>query len=100
MEKKREETSRPDAEFNDPDRDNSEQNEDGMQAQDVAEEALHGDDFVIADSVPGSPDNPADLVPRDVPDLVDNLKGMLNSGRIDMGAFEGEENMDDEDEEE
>ena len=88
------------ADFNDPDRENSEQDETGRQAQDLADEALAGDELAVPESEKGSPDNPADLVPRDVPDLVDNLNGMLSSGRIDMGAFEGEENMDDEDEDE
>lgn len=82
--------------YNDPDRQNSEQDETGMQAQDVAEDALNGEDSEIGDSEPGSPSNPADIVPRDVPDLVDKLKEMEKSGRIDMGAFEGEEDMDDE----
>lgn len=88
-----------DDDFNDPDLENSEQNEEGTQAQDIAEDALNateGDDAL--DSESGSHAAADDLVPRDVPDLVDNLKNMVRSGRIDMGAFEGEENMDDEDE--
>ena len=92
-------TPSPDEVFNDPDLQNSEQSEAGMQAQDVADDALHQspEDEDVLDSSPGSPSNPADLVPRDVPDLVDNLNHMLSSGQIDMGAFEGEELMDDED---
>ena len=34
----------------------------------------------------------------DVQDLVDHMRDMESSGRIDMGAFEGEENMDDNEE--
>ena len=86
--------------FNDPDIQNSEQNEDGTQAQDIAEEALSFDaeeDDVLESSAAPQTD-PTDIVPRDVPDLVDNIKNMLHSGQIDMGAFEGEEGMDDEDE--
>src|SRR5689334_22234814 len=86
--------------FNDPDRDNAEQNEEGKQAQDVADEALNGEPQEVADSESGSPASIADVVPRDVPDTVENIENMLHSGRIDMGAFEGEENMDDEDEDE
>lgn len=86
--------------FNDPDLDNAEQNEAGRQAQDVADEALDGTAPALPESEPGSPANPADLVPRDVPDVVQNIDNMLHSGRIDMGAFDGEENMDDEDEDE
>ena len=85
--------------FNDPDLQNSEQNEAGTQAQDIAEEALtltDDDDALESTAAPQS--NPADIVPRDVPDLVDNIKNMLHSGQIDMGAYEGEEGMDDEDE--
>lgn len=80
--------------YNDPDLQNSEQNEQGSQAQDVASDAL----AVEADPElePGRAANPADVVPRDVPDLVDIEKAMLRSGRIDMGAFEGEPDMDDE----
>ena len=83
--------------FNDPDRQNSEQNEEGTQAQDVAEDALHprSED----ETEPGGEAAIADVVPRDVPDLVAKQKEMLRTGRIDMDAFEGEEGMDDEDEE-
>lgn len=91
-----------DDEFNDPDLQNSEQNEEGTQAQDVAEDAivLTGEDEDPLESEDGSPSGVGDIVPRDVPDLVENLKNMLNSGRIDMDAFEGEEGMDDNDEDE
>lgn len=86
--------------FNDPDLQNSEQNEAGTQAQDVADEALHQspEDEDVLESSPGTQADPADLVPRDVPDLVDNLNHMMRSGQIDMGAFEGEDLMDDEEE--
>ena len=84
--------------YNDPDLQNSEQNEEGTQAQDVAEEALHPQ--LGEESEPGGKPDPADLVPRDVPDLVDKEEEMLRTGRIDLDAFEGEEMMDDEDEEE
>lgn len=80
--------------FNDPDRQNSEQNEQGSQAQDVARDALAGE--ANTESEHGRAANPADVVPRDVPDLVDIEKAMLRSGQIDMGAFEGEPDMDDE----
>lgn len=85
--------------FNDPDRQNSEQDETGTQAQDIADEALNGDEHLPEESEKDSPSNPADLVPRDAPDLVDRIKEMQKSGRIDMGAFTGEEDMDDEAEE-
>jgi len=87
-----------DGDFNDPDRQNSEQNEEGSQAQDVADEALHREAGTDFDSEPGPRADIADVVPRDVPDLVSIQKGMVRSGTIDMDAFTGEEKMDDEDE--
>jgi|GEM_PF-1326653 len=98
MEKSRQRDFATDTAFNDPDRGNAEQNEDGRQAQDLADEILDGDSEAVADSEHGEADNPADIVPRDVPDLADNIQNMMLSGQIDMSAFEGEENMDDEDE--
>ena len=89
----------PPLDINDPDSDNSEQNEQGTQAQDVASDALanpyRGDDPL--ESEHGGRDDPARVMPIDAPDLVDRMKDMDRSGRIDMGAYEGEDNMDDED---
>ncbi|QZP09922.1 hypothetical protein K5X80_14390 [Caenibius sp. WL] len=82
------------SDFNDPDRENSEQNEDGTQAQDVAQDALNPD--LVDKTEPGHNAAIADVVPRDVPDLVSKQKEMLRSGKIDMDAFDGEEDMDDE----
>lgn len=94
-------TSVTDDIINDPDLENSEQNESGTQAQDVAEEALHRGQTAgrtSAESEPARFENPADLVARDVPDLVDTMNDMVQSGRIDMDAYAGEPLMDDEDE--
>lgn len=74
--------------YNDPDRQNAEQNEEGSQAQDVAADALAHE--------AGDLTEPDASLPEDSPDLVDLEKAMLRSGRIDMGAFEGEPDMDDE----
>jgi hypothetical protein len=90
----------PPVTINDPDRDNSEQNEADSQAQDLADEALHPAEVtgrMSAESEPGFEQDPADLVPRDVPDLVDTMNDMVQSGRIDMDAYVGEPRMDDED---
>ena len=87
--------SRIQEDFNDPDAQNSEQNEDGTQAQDVAEDAFGRSGDPSEDSEPGGKGNPADLVPRDLPDLVDKMKDMKRSGKIDMDAHAGEEKMDD-----
>lgn len=82
-----------------PDRDNAEQDETGSQAQDVARDALARPwrEPGSGESVHGGKPNPAQTLPDDEPDLVDKMRDMDRSGRIDMGAFEGEEPMDDED---
>lgn len=77
-----------------PETHNSEQDDEAAQAQQVAEEA-------------GNPDDPSPLDSEkvgtgvesaDEQDLIDHMRDMEASGRIDMGAFAGEPNMDDEDE--
>lgn len=85
--------------INDPEAQNAEQEDSGAQAQQVAEEARE-DAFRhrrSAGSGHGGHTNPAQLIPDDVQDLVDHMKDMDASGRIDMDAFAGEDNMDDED---
>lgn len=81
------------------DRDNPEQDETGSQAQDVARDALARPwrDRQSGETEHGGKPDPAQILPDDEPDLVDKMKEMDRSGRIDMGAFEGEEPMDDED---
>lgn len=83
--------------YNDPDAQNSEQDEQGSQAQDVANDALTRDTDLSEDSERGGHPNPAQIIPDDTPDLVEKMAEMNSSGRIDMDAFEGEEMMDDED---
>lgn len=83
--------------INDPDAQNAEQMDEEAQAQTVAEEAGRAATDLSADSERGGRDDPAQLVPDDVPDLVEHMHDMVASGRIDNGAFEGEEPMDDED---
>ena len=91
------ETKGPD--INDPDAQNSEQDDEGSQAQTVAEEALLRGDRARAggETEHGGRSNPAQVTPDDAQDLVDHMTDMERSGRIDMGAFTGEDNMDDED---
>lgn len=68
------------------------------QAQDVAADALadpaRGD--VLGDSEDGGRPNPAQIIPDDVPDLVDTMNQMVSSGHLDFGAFQGEPMHDDE----
>ncbi|SDD89807.1 hypothetical protein SAMN05444678_1343 [Sphingomonas sp. YR710] len=85
------------ADFNDPDAQNAEQSEAGTQAQDVADDAMVSALDRAEESEHGGKRNPAQIVPNDTPDLVDKMNEMNRSGRIDMGAYVGEEKMDDED---
>lgn len=80
----------------DPDFANSEQDETGEQAQDVADDARLRSTDLTRETERGGSTNPAQMVPDDVPDLVETMNSMVNSGRIDNGAFEGEPMMDDE----
>jgi hypothetical protein len=79
-----------------PETDNAEQDGDAeKQAQTVAEEALNrGADLGLEDSAKVSTGDDS----GDVQDLVDHMKQMDRSGRIDMDAYRGEPNDDDEDE--
>src|SRR5262245_44474851 len=77
-----------------PENQNSEQDDEPSQAQTLADEALgrSSDDFGLEDSekVPTGDDR------DDVQDLVDHMRQMERSGRIDNDAFRGERNDDDE----
>jgi hypothetical protein len=77
-----------------PETHNSEQDEESEQAQSVAEDAVGSD----AETSPLDSIKPADRSGDDdsTQDLVDHMRDMEQSGRIDMGAFRGEPNMDDE----
>ncbi|MEK7343815.1 MAG: hypothetical protein AABZ73_08335 [Pseudomonadota bacterium] len=82
-----------------PDREleeNSEQAEAGTQAQDVADEALTRAIDLSEDSERGGRPNPAQIIPDDTEDLVEKMEAMNRSGRIDMDAYAGEPQMDDE----
>ncbi len=91
-----ESTRRP-ADFNDPDAQNSEQSEAGTQAQDVARDARDASSDSSEESVHGGHGGRGQILPDDTPDLVDKMKEMVRSGRIDRDAFAGEDNMDEED---
>jgi hypothetical protein len=80
-----------------PEAHNQSQDDAGEQAQTLADEALgRGSDFGAGDSekpdYTGFSDNDEDSTP----DLVDTMNQMVSSGHIDMGAFRGERNDDDE----
>jgi len=89
--------------LDDPVEENSEQADEG-QAQDVADDAVSrrlgllngtGHDPTLETSHGGRA-GLGDVIPRDVPDLIDTLNHMLTSGRIDNDAYAGEPMMDDE----
>ncbi|PHQ64424.1 MAG: hypothetical protein COC10_00950 [Sphingobium sp.] len=89
----------PDHELPDREReDNSEQAEAGSQAQDVAADAATRTVNLSEDSERGGRPNPAQIIPDDTEDLVEKMNAMDQSGRIDMDAFTGEPQMDDEEE--
>lgn len=80
-----------------PETDNSEQDDEAAQAQTVADEALAGTSTTSPlDST--KDDNDSGLMDDSTQDLVDHMRDMEQSGRIDMGAYRGEPNHDDEDE--
>jgi len=77
-----------------PEAHNAEQEDEDSQAQTLADEALgRRSDFVISESekVGGGGE-----IGSGTPDLVDDMNQMASSGRIDMSAFRGERNDDDE----
>ncbi|MFZ2995450.1 hypothetical protein [Sphingobium sp.] len=76
--------------------DNSEQADAGTQAQDVADDARHRATDLSEASERGGKTNPAQIIPDDTPDLVETMNAMNQSGRIDMDAYAGEPQMDDE----
>ena len=79
--------------------DNQEQEDESAQAQTVADDAIRGLANAQAqneDSEHGGATNPAQITPDDEQDVVDHMQQMERSGRIDMDAFRGERNDDDE----
>jgi hypothetical protein len=77
-----------------PENENAEQDDEDAQAQTLANEAVgrSPDDFGLGDTQKDE-DN-SDFA--DTQDLVDHMNQMVSSGRIDMSAFRGEPNFDDE----
>ncbi len=79
--------------------DNREQEDESAQAQTVADDAIRGaGDAQVKNeqSEHGGRTNPAQIVPDDEQDVVDHMEQMERSGQIDMGAYRGERNDDDE----
>ena len=79
-----------------PELHNAEQDDELEQAQTVAQEAGYKDaEASPLDSVKS--DQPGEVMDDSSQDLIDKMRDMEQSGRIDMGAFAGEPNHDDED---
>ncbi|WP_420143940.1 hypothetical protein [Sphingobium sp.] len=78
---------------------NKEQADAGTQAQDVASDARVRSTDLSEESERGGRSNPAQIIPDDTPDLVEKMNEMDRSGRIDMDAYAGEPQMDDEEDE-
>lgn len=77
-----------------PETHNSEQDDHLAQAQEVAEEAGYQDaEASPLDSVKS--DEPGEVMDDASQDLIDKMRDMEQSGRIDMSAYRGEPNMDD-----
>lgn len=76
-----------------PENENAEQSDAAEQAQTLADEARGrgAGDAGLDDSEKVGTGDEND----DVPDLVDHMKQMESSGRIDMDAYRGEPNLDD-----
>lgn len=70
-----------------PETHNSEQDDEQAQAQTVADQAQA--------LRKGDPTSSVKVGGGDAQDLVDHMRDMESSGRIDMGAYEGEEILDD-----
>ena len=80
-----------------PEAHNRSQDDAGEQAQTLADEALgRGSDFGAGDSEKPEYSGFSDTDDDSTPDLVDTMNQMVSSGHIDMGAFRGERNDDDE----
>lgn len=80
-----------------PEADNDEQDPVGQQAQDVARDAMREGSHTTSPLESTKPkSNAYDPAPDSTGDLVDEMRRMEGSGTIDMSAFAGEPNHDDE----
>lgn len=81
-----------------PEAHNAEQEDEAAQAQTLADDSIRGfsDRQSGAESEHGGSTNPAQIGANDAQDVVDHINQMERSGRIDMDAYHGERNDDDE----
>jgi hypothetical protein len=78
---------------------NDRQDDEQWQTQTVAEEALHGEARRASPLDSIKDDNDSGLMDDSTQDLVDHMRDMEQSGRIDMGAYAGEPNHSDNEDE-
>lgn len=78
-----------------PETHNSEQDDESSQAQTVASQARGRDPGDYGSPLDSRKKRDADDDGDSSQDLVDHMRDMEQSGRIDMGAYRGEETMDD-----
>ncbi|WP_347302767.1 hypothetical protein V5740_12295 [Croceibacterium sp. TMG7-5b_MA50] len=74
---------------------NNEQDDEGEQTRTVADEALRGEGRAASPLDSIKPDDEGEVMDDSSQDLVDHMRDMEQSGRIDMDAFRGEDNHDD-----
>jgi len=80
-----------------PEAHNDEQDAVGTQAQDVADAARREDSHTASPLESTKPESHGyDTAPASTGDLIDEMRRMEGEGRIDMSAFAGEPNHDDE----
>ena len=77
---------------------NDEQDDEKSQAQTLAEEALGRSPADYGSPTESIKVNGNNFDGDSTQDLVDHMRDMERSGRIDMGAYRGEDNMDDNEE--
>lgn len=76
-----------------PETHNAEQDDHGEQTQEVAEDAMKPSERSPTESE--KDDNSSGLMDDSTQDIVDHMRDMESSGRIDMDAYRGEPNHDD-----
>lgn len=77
-------------------RDENFEQDDGDQAQDVADDARNVNTDLSEESERGGHPDRTAIAPADEPDLVERMNAMVRSGVIDNDAYAGEPQMDDE----
>ena len=78
-----------------PELHNSEQDDEQEQTQSVADEALHAEGRHASPLDSTKSDTSSGVMNDSTQDLIDHMRDMEQSGRIDMGAYRGEPNLDD-----